>query len=173
MSSRPVGRVAGRSGSTEQAAMSVRTVLSGVLFGIGVAAFVDETVFHQLLHWHHFYDKSTPEVGLVSDGIFHAVGWFAVVAALFLFADVLRRGGLRMARWSGAVLVGAGGFQLYDGTIQHKVMGLHQIRYEVDLLPYDLTWNILACIMLAIGIVLLVRTRPARTASLAPATARG
>ena len=36
-----------------------RNVLSGGLLGLGVAAFVDETVFHQLLHWHHFYDKST------------------------------------------------------------------------------------------------------------------
>jgi uncharacterized membrane protein len=153
--------------------MSGRTVLSGVLFGIGVAAFVDETVFHQLLHWHHFYDKSTPEVGLVSDGIFHAAGWFALVSALFLFADILRRGGLRMARWWGAVLVGAGGFQLYDGTIQHKLMGLHQIRYDVDLLPYDLTWNIVACIMTIIGAVLLVRTRPARTAAPATAANRG
>ena len=45
-----------------------RSVWSGVLIGVGIAAFVDETVFHQLLHWHHFYDKSTPSVGLVSDG---------------------------------------------------------------------------------------------------------
>jgi len=36
-----------------------RTIRSGVLAGIGLVAFIDETVFHQLLHWHHFYDKST------------------------------------------------------------------------------------------------------------------
>jgi hypothetical protein len=46
-----------------------RTLWSGVLAGIGLAAFLDEVVFHQLLHWHHFYDKSTLAVGLVSDGI--------------------------------------------------------------------------------------------------------
>src|SRR3982750_4113369 len=67
-----------------------RNVLSGVLLGVGVAAFIDETVFHQLLHWHHFYDRSTPAAGLVSDGIFHAVGFFAAVAGLFLFADLRR-----------------------------------------------------------------------------------
>jgi hypothetical protein len=55
------------------AAVTGRNVVSGLLLGVGVAAFVDETVFHQLLHWHHFYDKSTPAAGLVSDGIFHAV----------------------------------------------------------------------------------------------------
>jgi uncharacterized membrane protein len=46
-----------------------RSITSGVLIGIGVAGFIDETVFHQLLHWHHFYDKSTATVGLVSDGV--------------------------------------------------------------------------------------------------------
>jgi uncharacterized membrane protein len=43
-------------------------------------AFIDETVFHQLLHWHHFYDKSTLAVGLVSDGLFHAGGFIAMAA---------------------------------------------------------------------------------------------
>jgi uncharacterized membrane protein len=134
-------------------------LLSGVLFGIGLAAFVDETVFHQLLHWHHFYDRSTPDVGLVSDGLFHAFGWFAVVASLFLFADLRRRQGLWWTRWVAGLLLGAGGFQLYDGTIQHKLLGLHQIRYHVDLVPYDVTWNVLAVVMIVVGIVLTLRTR--------------
>ena len=137
---------------------------SGVLFGVGLASFVDETVFHQLLHWHHFYDRSTPEIGLVSDGLFHAFGWFAVVASLFWLADLRRRNGLRWAPWIAGVLIGAGAFQLWDGTIQHKLLGLHQIRYGVELLPYDLTWNLLAVIMIAAGILLHLRTRGAPTA---------
>lgn len=136
-----------------------RSILSGVLLGVGVAAFVDETVFHQLLHWHHFYDKSTPAAGLVSDGIFHAVGWFAVVAALFLYADLRRRRAFETRPWWGGLLVGAGGFQLYDGTIQHKVLHLHQIRYHVDLVPYDWTWNIIAALMIVAGVALLVSAR--------------
>ena len=68
------------------------------------AAFLDETVFHQLLHWHHFYDKSTPDVGLVSDGIFHAGGWLAMVVGLFLFADLQRRKStVRKRLWAGAL----------------------------------------------------------------------
>jgi uncharacterized membrane protein len=136
-----------------------RNVLSGVLLGIGVAAFIDETVFHQLLHWHHFYDKSTPAAGLVSDGIFHAVGMFATVAALFLYADLRRRHCFQGRAWWGGLLTGAGGFQLYDGTIQHKVLHLHQIRYDVPLAAYDWTWDIIALLLLAAGIVLLVRSR--------------
>ena len=64
---------------------------TGVLIGIGVAGFVDEVVFHQLLHWHHFYDRGTSTAGLVSDGFFHAFSWTAVVVGLFLLADLHRR----------------------------------------------------------------------------------
>jgi len=136
-----------------------RNLASGLLFGVGLAAFVDQTVFHQLLHWHHFYDKSTTDVGLVSDGLFHAFGWFAAVASLFLFADLRRRQGLCWPRWIGGVFLGAGAFQLYDGLVQHKLLRLHQIRYQVDLLPYDLTWNLLAVVMIIVGSVMTVRTR--------------
>jgi uncharacterized membrane protein len=139
--------------------VSRRDVLAGVLLGVGIAAFVDETVFHQLLHWHHFYDKSTPAAGLVSDGLFHAAGFFATVAALFLYADVRRRGTLRPMSFWGGVLAGAGGFQLYDGTIQHKIMKLHQIRYDVNLVPYDWTWDVVAALLIVAGAVLLVRAR--------------
>ncbi len=112
-----------------------RSVWSGVLVGVGIATFVDETVFHQLLHWHHFYDRSTPAVGLVSDGLFHAFGWFAVVIGLVMVADLRRRAGLVGRGLLAGILVGAGFFQLYDGTVQHKLMGLHQIRYHVDIAP--------------------------------------
>lgn len=46
-----------------------RNLFSGLLFGLGVIAFLDEVVFHQLLHWHHFYDRGTTAAGLVSDGV--------------------------------------------------------------------------------------------------------
>jgi uncharacterized membrane protein len=143
-------------------AMPGRNVTSGGLLGVGVAAFVDEVVFHQLLHWHHFYDKSTPAVGLVSDGLFHAGSWFCTVAALFMFADLRRRAAFRPAYWLGGLLLGAGAFQLYDGTVQHKLLRLHQIRYHVDVAPYDWTWNVVAVVMLLLGAVLLVRSRRTR-----------
>ncbi|WP_235436697.1 DUF2243 domain-containing protein [Arthrobacter sp. RIT-PI-e] len=128
----------------------------GFLFGCGIIAFVDEVVFPQLLHWHSFYDRSTPSAGLVSDGIFHAFSWFATVASLFMFADLRRRYALRSRLWAGGILLGVGTFQLYDGLVQHKVFGLHQIRYDVDLLPYDLAWNIAAVALLIAGALLVV-----------------
>jgi uncharacterized membrane protein len=139
-----------------------RNLLSGVLLGVGSAAFIDEAVFHQLLHWHHFYDRSTSDIGLVSDGLFHAFGWFATVASLFLLADLRRRQAWWAARWWAGLLLGAGGFQLYDGTVQHKLMRLHQIRYGVDIGAYDWTWNLVAVALLVAAAVLLVGTRGPR-----------
>ena len=139
--------------------MRDRVTLSGLLLGVGFAGFVDETVFHQLLHWHHFYDRSTPAAGLVSDGLFHAFRWFATVASLFLLMDARRRGPVSKTRWWGGLLVGAGAFQLYDGTVHHKLLDLHEIRYGVDIAPYDLVWNGAAVVMLLAGAVLLFRTR--------------
>jgi uncharacterized membrane protein len=143
------------------AALQRRNILVGVLFGCGITAFIDEAVFHQLLHWHHFYDRSTPAAGLVSDGVFHAFSWFATVASLFLFADLRRRNGLQPRRWLGGILVGMGGFQLFDGLAQHKLLGLHQVRYGVDLLPYDLAWNGAALAFLLVGISVLLAARRA------------
>lgn len=133
------------------------SIRSGALVGLGVAAFVDEAVFHQLLHWHHFYDRGGPDAALVSDGLFHAAGWVAVVAGLFLYADLQRRRGLGVRAWWGGLLLGLGGFELYDGVVQHKLLQLHQIRYGVPIAPYDLVWNGLAVVAIVAGAALLRR----------------
>jgi uncharacterized membrane protein len=145
-----------------------RSIISGLLIGIGVAAFLDETLFHQLLHWHHFYDKSTATAGLVSDGFLHAGGWLCVVAGLFLFADLQRRGDTVVRRVRAGGFLGWGAFQVYDGLVQHKIFGLHQIRYHVDLLPYDLAWNLSGAIGLLVGALMLLRSRTSPTAPARP-----
>ncbi|WP_240376883.1 DUF2243 domain-containing protein [Bacillus piscicola] len=136
-----------------------RNVWAGFLFGIGLAAFLDEVLFHQLLRWHHFYDKSTTAMGLVSDGFFHAFSWFATIGGLFLLAGLRSRKALWLTRWWGGVLLGTGGFQLFDGIIHHKLLRVHQIRYVENLITYDIIWNLLAVGMILVGLLLVRRTR--------------
>ncbi|WP_299094120.1 DUF2243 domain-containing protein [uncultured Metabacillus sp.] len=136
-----------------------RNLWSGFLFGLGLVAFIDETVFHQLLHWHHFYDKSTTDIGLISDGLFHAFSWFATIFSLFMVADLRRRNTFLVKRWWGGIMLGGGLFQLYDGIIQHKIMRIHQIRYVENVLIYDLIWNIIAAVMVVIGMILIYTSR--------------
>ncbi|MCG1010356.1 DUF2243 domain-containing protein [Salinicoccus sp. ID82-1] len=139
-------------------------VVSGVLFGIGLMALVDEIIFHQLLQWHHFYDRSTPFIGILSDGLLNAFALFAVVLGLFMFADLNRKHNRLMATWTASFFIGLGGFQLFDGLVNHKLLQVHQVRYGVEVLPYDLGWNIAGAVLLVIGIVLMIRTRKQRQA---------
>ncbi|WP_410051033.1 DUF2243 domain-containing protein [Acidiferrimicrobium sp. IK] len=131
-----------------------RPVGSGALVGVGAAAFLDETLFHQILHWHHFWDGGSQSAGLVSDGLFHLAGTLCLVSGLFLFADLRRRGTFNRPLWWAGFCFGNGGFELYDGIVQHKILHLHQIRYHVTLWPYDVTWNVIAAIILIVGFVL-------------------
>ena len=132
-----------------------------LLLGMGLMAAVDEIVFHQLLSWHHFYDEGSTDAALASDGVLHSLELIAIVAAFFLFADMRRRHTLAGSwAWAG-FFVGAGGFQLFDGIVDHKLLELHQIRYDVEILPYDLAWNGAALLLLAIGGVLAWRARNA------------
>ncbi|MFI8194884.1 DUF2243 domain-containing protein [Streptomyces sp. NPDC085946] len=138
------------------------------LIGAAVMAAVDEIVFHQVLGWHHFYDRSTPSVGLLSDGLLHSAELLALVAGFFLYADLRRRRALAPAHaWAGLFL-GLGGFQLFDGIVDHKLLRLHQIRYGVDVTPYDWAWNGAAVLLLLVGVVLAVRA--ARRARGGPAS---
>ena len=128
---------------------------STVLLGIGVMTAIDEIVFHQLLHWHHFYDGSSSDVALFSDGLLHGAELVLMVAGFFLFRDALSQGPIRQTRAWGGFFLGAGAFQLFDGLIDHKVLNLHEIRYNVDILPYDLLWNGFGVLLIVVGLVLL------------------
>ncbi|WP_345771948.1 DUF2243 domain-containing protein [Geodermatophilus sabuli] len=136
-----------------------RLLASGLLLGAGLMGAVDEIVFHQLLHWHHFYDRASGAAGLVSDGLLHAATLSAVVAGLALLADLRRRRTFTPTRWWAAVLLGAGAFQLWDGVVDHKLLRVHQVRYGVDPTGYDVAWIAGAVVLLAAGALLMARAR--------------
>jgi uncharacterized membrane protein len=130
------------------------------MIGIGLMAAVDEIVFHQLLGWHHFYDRSTSAVALFSDGLLHSAELIVLVAGFFMFADLSRRDALLPRHAPAGFLLGAGGFQIFDGIVDHKLLRVHQIRYGVeDLWVYDTLWNLFGLALLIAGIVLLRRAR--------------
>lgn len=135
-----------------------KNIWSGILFGIGLMALIDEIIFHQLLQWHHFYDRSTTFIGILSDGLLNAFALFALVIGLFMFADLQRNRVLQKRKWTGGIFAGLGGFQLFDGIINHKLLRIHQVRYDVNILPYDLAWNISGAVLLIIGLVLLLKS---------------
>ena len=135
------------------------SLLCALPLGAGVMAAVDEILFHQILQWHHFFDRATPFIGILSDGLLHAAELLALVAGSLLLLRLARQHRLRVRQaWAG-LLLGAGGFQLFDGIVSHKLLRIHQIRYDVPLLWYDLTWNGIALVLLLLGYALWRRAR--------------
>ena len=60
-----------------------------VLVGIGVAGSLDEIVLHQLLRWHHLYDRGSQAAGLIADGIFHLGSTATLVIGLVLLMEAM------------------------------------------------------------------------------------
>jgi len=136
-----------------------RSVGAGALVGVGLMAGLDEIVFHQLLGWHHLYDRSTPAVGLLSDGLLQTGYLALLVAGAFRLADGRRAGALARRSAIAGFVTGLGAFQLFDGVIDHKLLRVHQVRYGVNLLPYDLAWIGASVLLLVAGLGLVLATR--------------
>jgi uncharacterized membrane protein len=136
------------------------TLWTGAILGIGLMGAVDTIIFHQLLQWHNFYSDADDFWRIFSDGLLHAfTAGMLFLGALRLWTHRRRISRVLTGRplWAGFFL-GAGAFQLFDGTVNHKVLRLHQIREEVDnILPYDIAWNAFALGLLVIGWVILRR----------------
>ena len=132
----------------------------GVLVGTGLAGTLDEVVLHQLLGWHHFYDRSTATVGLVSDGVFHLFSTAVLLVGVVLLVERRHTTPDPPRLALAGILLGAGCFNLYDGTVQHKLLRLHQIRPDApDHLPYDVTFLAVAAALATTGALLLRRVR--------------
>jgi uncharacterized membrane protein len=91
------------------------------------------------------------------------------------------RGRARWERASGSLLVagillGAGGFNFYDGIVQHAVLHLHLVNEHVcpkgmtqgnnslatcpQDIPYEIVWDIVGFIVLLAGFFLWQRNKP-------------
>jgi uncharacterized membrane protein len=142
---------------------------TGILLGIGIMGFLDETILHQLLQWHTFYWNTDQHGRILSDGLFHA---FSTLLLLW--------GAFRLWRgrdaWAlpyrnaivAAILIGAGGFNLYDGLVQHAILHFHLVNELVcsspassrdtvlgicrNDLPYEIVFDLLALVVLSLGI---------------------
>ena len=164
--------VNGESQEPQMSRKQARSVLfTGVLIGIGIAGFLDETIFHQLLQWHAFYWATDEHGRILSDGVFHLFSTLLLLWGLFR----VWRGRARWRATSGSIMIagilmGAGGFNLYDGIIQHAILHLHLVNEHVcpvkgfyvnnslatcpQDIPYEVVWDIVGFIILAIGFLL-------------------
>jgi uncharacterized membrane protein len=140
-------------------------VSCGILIGIGMGAFADGILLHQILQWHNMLSSRVPPVDLVSakvnmlwDGIFHAAAW--IVTAMGI-ARLWQAGHRRDVSWSGrafggSLAIGWALFNIVEGAIDHHILGVHHVHPGSNELAWDLGFLCVSAAMLVAG-VLLVR----------------
>jgi uncharacterized membrane protein len=92
------------------------------------------------------------EMNTVADGFFLLGTWVIVVAASLVTLVSWRRGRLAPS-WSfqiGLVLAGWGTFNVFEGVVDHHLLGVHHVR---DDLGGPLSWDIA---FLTFGVLLIV-----------------
>ena len=121
-------------------------VVTGVLLGIGIAGFIDESIFHQLLQWHNFYWATDARGRILSDGLFHISSTLMLLwGAWRLWCDRVSWTSRHSRAIVGGILLGAGGFNAYDGIVQHVILHLHLVNEHVCPTPMDPNNSILSC----------------------------
>ncbi len=131
----------------------------GVLLGVGLGAFVDGIVLHQILQWHHMVSgERSPatlaglQLNTLADGIFHAAAWVAVVVGVALLASRREDGPVPVVALWGWALFGFGAFNLLDGVVDHLLLGVHHVRDDLGgPLSWDLGYLAVSLALMAAG----------------------
>lgn len=140
---------------------------ASVILGIGIAAFFDGIVLHQLLGWHHMIcQERTCHPLSVADlqAKNRADGWFHLGAYLVLIAGVaqlFRAGGARALEsgagrvFAGGLLAGAGGFNVIEGIVDHHILQIHHVRFGPAQQIYDGGFLAISAVLFVVGMALL------------------
>ena len=151
-------------------------ILAGLVLGLGQGGFFDGIVFHQLLQWHHMFSSietdmtiAGMELNAFGDGLFHLFDWLLTLVGIFL---LWRAGQQAKDAWSGrvfmgALLLGAGLFNLVEGIIDHHLLGIHHLKPGVHEFLWDLGFLGSGILLVSIGVVL-IQTKMKESGTLTP-----
>lgn len=135
-------------------------ITAGVLLGIGLGGFVDGIVLHQILQWHHMLSSVRPpttiaemKVNMVWDGLFDATTWIFTVLGIYLLWQAVKRDDVPRSSNTlfGSILIGAGGFDVVEGIVDHQILGIHHVKPGTNELVWDLGFIALGAILVIVG----------------------
>ncbi|WIW44512.1 DUF2243 domain-containing protein [Bradyrhizobium sp. 62B] len=136
---------------------------AGILLGLGLGAFFDGIVFHQLLQWHHMLSSWYPlnsldnvRLNTLWDGLFHSAAYVLLLTGLYLLWQRARKDGFDWsnAQCLGAMLLGWGVFNLVEGVVDHQILRLHQVNEtapEAQRVFWDIGFLLWGAAMLVMG----------------------
>lgn len=150
------------------------SLVTGLMLGVGIAGFIDEALFHQVLQWHNFYWNTDEHGRILSDGLFHVGSTLVLLwGAGRLWRGRATSDPLRSKAILAGILIGAGGFNAYDGIVQHLIFHFHLVNEYVcpqpmnggnsivtcprDI-PYEVVWIAVAAAVTGAGIAIWRRT---------------
>ena len=150
-------------------------ITAGIILGLGTGGLLDGILLHQILQWHHMLSNVRPtisvaemKVNMVWDGFFDAATWMLTLLGVFL---LWRAGEQKNVFWSGktffgALLLGVGLFDFFEGLIDHQILGIHHVKPGANELIWDIGFLILGAILaIAGGILLEVGSRKSEVGS--------
>lgn len=153
----------------------------GLAAGVGLGAFVDGILFHQILQWHHFVSDEVSTTSLAGletntlwDGLFHVLAWTVCAAGIWMLWQAGRRGEMAdRGVLLGAMLVGWGGFSFFDGVALHFVAGLHHL-YERGgfAVGSDILYLVAAAVIVLVGLAVAGRSHEMEGAPASPSKLR-
>ncbi|UPW01581.1 DUF2243 domain-containing protein [Halorussus gelatinilyticus] len=142
-----------------------RTVLFGAgVFGFGLGALLDVLVFHLILQWHHLLsDFFTPSTlaGLRTNVYWDGLFSLAMVGVMAAGMGTVWRAlngtseSYSAVRAFGSLLVGAGLFNVFDGTVDHYVLGIHDAVHGTQ--AFNPHWVGASLLLLGTGILVVTR----------------
>jgi uncharacterized membrane protein len=113
-------------------------VRAGLVLGMGFGGFADGIILHQILGWHHLvcYSAHCQAASIaqlqhenMQDGYFHLGLWVVSLVGMAMLFCAARHAG---PQWTGRVLLGAmlmgcGLFNFFEGLINHQILGIHHV----------------------------------------------
>jgi uncharacterized membrane protein len=133
---------------------------AGIALGIGLGAFLDGIVLHQIAQLHSMLSAKIPldsmedmRTNMTADGLFHAAAWLVTLGGIVLLFHAGRQ---REVAWSGRVLVGSmiagwGIFNVVEGIINHHLLHLHHVVERLGESFWDWLFLGLSVVLIVLG----------------------
>ena len=141
-------------------------LLGSGLFGLGFGALIDVLVFHHVLQWHHLLSTVYPPDTLAGlrtnvyyDGVFSLVMVGVMLVGIALVWRTLNRShrAYSSVRVLGSALVGVGGFNLFDGIVDHYLLHVHDVVHGTS--AFNPHWIGASLLLLGLGVLVFTRKR--------------
>lgn len=137
-------------------------LLGGGTIGFGFGAVIDVVLFHLVFQTHHllsgFYDPHSVDglrTNIMYDGLFTLFMLGVMIVGLALVWRVVNRADHRLSGrfLLGAIVVGMGVFNVFDGVVDHYVLDLHNVVHETGV--WNPHWVVGSTVLLVAGWLIL------------------